>query len=120
MSLIGLVQECEKSGCRQSAEGFVCVGLDCGDGRVLVKPYGWRCEEHGREGQLHHEFDEEARKKYIEAYTRQLVVPNGARLFIGMTRLSPEDVAELLQTAEAPAASRTVHGLPVDRVPFSQ
>jgi hypothetical protein len=97
-SVTGAGKRCERPGCAASAAGFVCVGLDLLNGRVVSAPYGYRCEEHAREGRLHEDFGEEERKRFGELFCRAFTVPQGATMFIGLTKLSPEEVEELRAT----------------------
>lgn len=115
VSVTGAGLRCERPGCGASAQGFVCVGMDLQNGKVVAAPYGYRCEEHARELRLHADFGEEERKRFAELFSRAWKVPPGATMFIGLTTLTPEEVLELRHTFDAdPIAARSASAVLVD------
>jgi hypothetical protein len=104
--------------CDRSAAGFVAVGLALHNvaGTVLYAPFGYRCEEHARDGILAGDFSEAERKAFAEVFAKLYEIPKGATMHIGLTHLSETEVAELRKSFEVSELARPAAELPVEFV----
>lgn len=128
VSPIAAGKRCERDGCGRSAQGYVAVSCEIVGGpragTSALAPWGYRCEEHGRQEILdREEWTPEVMRRFVE----KLFVPGLAlsskvdtfRVRIGMTSLSPEEVAEMTQTFDVAGLKGPIVGagqIPVDFV----